>query len=66
MKNAVTVLPQNMQNVSFLCITETLSAVEQNAIFMQDENEFGTEELKNFKPEKAFIYTEKSTYELKN
>ena len=39
---------------------------EQNAIFMQDENEFGTEELKGFKSEKAFIYTEKSIYELKS
>ena len=33
---------------------------------MQDEDEFGTEKFKNFKPEKAFIYTGKSIYELES
>ena len=37
-----------------------------NAIFMQDEDEFGTEKFKNFKSEKTFIYTKKSIHELKN
>ena len=37
-----------------------------NAIFMQDENEFGTEKFKGFKSEKAFIYIEKSIYKLKS
>ena len=55
-----------MQNVSFLHITETLSIMKWNAIFMQNENEFGTEESKGFKSEKASIYTEKSIHELKS
>ena len=33
---------------------------------MQDENEFNTEKLKNFKSEKIFIYIRKSIYELKS
>ena len=33
---------------------------------MQDENEFGTEELKDFKLKKFFIYTKKSIYKLKS
>ena len=40
--------------------------MEQNAIFMQDKNEFGTEELKSFKPENVSIYIRKSTHELKS
>ena len=40
--------------------------IKWNAILIQDENEFDTEKLKDFKPEKAFIYTEKSIYELKS
>ena len=55
-----------MQNISLLYITEILSAVEWNAIFMQDEDEFGTEKFKGFKSEKVSIYIEKSIYELKS
>ena len=33
---------------------------------MQVEDEFGTEELKGFKPKKVFSYTGKSTHELKS
>ena len=33
---------------------------------MQDENEFGTEKPKGFKPKKAPIYIKKSTYELES
>ena len=40
--------------------------MKQNAIFMQNENEFDTEKFKGFKSEKIFIYTEKSIYELKS
>ena len=40
--------------------------MEQNAIFIQNENEFNTEKLKNFKSEKISIYIKKSTYELKS
>ena len=66
LRNAATVLPQNMQNVSFLHIIKILSAMKQNAILMQNENAFSTEKFKNFKFEKASIYTEKSIYELKS
>ena len=59
-------LLQNTQNVSFLHITEILLMMKQNAILMQNENEFDTEKFKGFKPEKAFIYIEKSTHELKS
>ena len=62
----MTVLLQNVQNVFFLYITEILSTVKQNAIFMQDKNEFNTEESKSFKFKKTFIYTEKSIHELKS
>ena len=55
-----------MQNVFSLYIIRTLSVVEWNAILMQNKNELNTEKFKNFKPEKAFIYIEKSIYELKN
>ena len=40
--------------------------IKQNAIFMQDENEFDTEKFKKFKFKKAFIYIRKSTHELKS
>ena len=33
---------------------------------MQDENEFDIKKPKGFKPEKIFIYTGKSTYELES
>ena len=33
---------------------------------MQDEDEFGTEEPKGFKPEKAPIYIRKSIYKLES
>ena len=66
MGDAATALSQNVQNVPFLHITKTLSVMEQNAIFMQNEDEFGTEESKGFKPKKASIYTGKSIYELEN
>ena len=33
---------------------------------MQDENEFGTEEFKDFKLKKVSIYIKKSIYKLKN
>ena len=59
-------LLQNVQNVPSLCIIKTLSVAEQNAILMQDEDEFGTEKFKGFKSEKVSIYIRKSTYELKN
>ena len=39
---------------------------EQNAILMQDENEFGIEKFKGFKFKKTFIYIKKSIYKLKN
>ena len=39
---------------------------EQNAIFIQNENEFNTEKSKNFKLKKTSIYTEKNTHELKS
>ena len=55
-----------MQNVSPLYIIKTSSAVKQNVILMQDENEFKIEKFKSFKLKKAFIYTEKSIYELKH
>ena len=55
-----------MQNVPFLHIIRTLSAAEQNAILMQNENEFGTEKLKGFKFKKISIYIRKSIYELKS
>ena len=57
---------QNMQNVPFLHTIRTLSVAEQNAIFMQNEDEFGTEESKGFKLKKALIYTGKSIYELES
>ena len=57
---------QNMQNIPPLYITETLLMMKQNAIFMQNENKFGTEKPKGFKLKKIFIYTEKNTHELKN
>ena len=66
LRNAAIVLLQNMWNVSSLCTTEILSAVKQNAILMQDENEFDTKKLKGFKSEKTFIYIRKSIYELKS
>ena len=59
-------LPQNVQNVPSLHINEILSAMKQNTIFMQDENEFDTEKFKGFKLKKVFIYTGKSIYELKS
>ena len=59
-------LLQNVQNVSFLYITEILSVMKQNAILKQDENKFNTEKFKDFKSEKTFIYTEKSIYKLKS
>ena len=55
-----------MWNVSFLCIIRTLLIAEQNAILMQDENEFSIEEFKDFKSEKISIYIKKSIYELKS
>ena len=55
-----------MQNISFLHIIEILLMMEWNAILIQDEDKFGTEKLKNFKSEKAFIYIRKSIHELKN
>ena len=55
-----------MQNVFFLHIIEILSVTEQNAIFMQDENEFNIKKLKGFKLKKAFIYIRKSIYKLKS
>ena len=55
-----------MQNVPSLYITETLLTAKQNAIFIQNEDEFDTEKLKGFKLKKIFIYTEKSIYELKS
>ena len=63
---AATAPPQNMQNVPPLCTIRILMMTEQNAILMQNEDEFSTEEPKGFKPEKAFIYTKKSTHELKS
>ena len=66
LKNTTTVSLQNIWNVSPLHIIRTLSMMKQNAILMQNENEFDTEKLKGFKPEKASIYTEKSIYKLKN
>ena len=33
---------------------------------MQNENKFDIEKFKDFKPEKIFIYIEKSIYELKS
>ena len=66
LRGAATVLLQNTQNVLFLHIIRTLSAEEQNAILMQDENEFGTEKFKKFKFKKTFIYIKKSIYELKS
>ena len=59
-------LLQNIQNVPFLHIIRILLMMKQNAIFMQDEDKFGTEELKGFKLEKVFIYIRKSTYKLKS
>ena len=55
-----------MQNVPFLHIIKILSAVKWNAIFMQDEDEFGTEEPKGFKLKKMSIYTGKSIHELES
>ena len=55
-----------MQNVSSLHIIKTLSAVEQNAILMQNKNEFGIEKSKGFKSEKTLIYIRKNIYELKS
>ena len=66
LKNAVTVLSQNAWNISLLCIIRTLLMMEWNVIFMQDEDEFGIEKLKDFKSEKTFIYIKKSIYELKS
>ena len=39
---------------------------EQNAILMQDENEFDIEKLKGFKLKKVLIYIEKSIYKLES
>ena len=63
---AATAPPQDVRNVPPLRTTGTLSAAERNAILMQVEDEFGTEEPKGFKPEKAPIYTGKSTHELES
>ena len=66
LRGAATVLPQNVWNVLSLCTIRTLSVKEWNAIFMQDEDKFDTEEPKGFKSKKVSIYTGKSTYELKS
>ena len=39
---------------------------EQNAILMQNENEFSTEKLKDFKSEKTSIYIKKHIHKLEN
>ena len=59
-------LLQNIQNVSSLHIIRILLIMKQNAIFMQNENEFDTEKFTNFKLKKISIYTKKSIYELKS
>ena len=66
LRGAATAPSQNMQNVSSICIIRTLSAAEQNAILMQDEDEFGIEKFKGFKSKKAFIYIKKNIYELES